>query len=40
MSQYFIDKLHILSTIHSEYSKNLKEINDKIKDEKCFDIKV
>ena len=30
MSQYFLDKLHILSTIHSEYSKSLKEIKDKI----------
>ncbi len=31
MSQYFLDKLHILSTIHSEYSKSLKEIKDNTK---------
>ena len=40
MSQYFVDKLHILSTLHSEYSKNLKEISYNIENNKYFEIKV
>lgn len=38
MSKYFVDKLHILNTIHSEYSQKLKEIKEYIKNKNYFEI--